>query len=303
MSDQEYENWINREFEKQKAENQGKESGNSNKHVFYILKPGKTVIRVIPPEDKIWFREVTEYFVRPFGYITSPKDFDMEDPISDWVRSVYQSGNEDEIEKVSSFRSNTRYIMNAIIISSPDEVSPSDGIKVLKVPTEVKRHLVKYECDKTDWGNIIDYEDGLNIIIEREGSGQYDTKYTIIPQSKRSNIFQLLAERDVDPSTLVIHDLDEVHRSGVKTHEEMLGIVEQLKGEVDSKSKPKASKMSFGGSKSLNASSSVGTTTGETASSSSFTSPAMVAPEGQSLPEGVVIPEPPKFGKKSKKGE
>lgn len=220
--------------EREKDKRAEKENGSN---VFYTLKPGRTVLRVLPPYSSagVWFREMHEYYFKlgdQHLFLTSPRDFDQADPLWDWGESVYEKGNEKAVEEAKRFRPTTRFLMNVLVLSDSQNTDVEDGVKVLKAPVTVKRPMVDIDTDvDTGYGDITNLNSGFNIVVDREGEGT-GTKYTVKPQRERSDILQLLAQAGVDAGNLNLHDLDAVHLDGVRAEEELLGILEQVKGKV-----------------------------------------------------------------------
>lgn len=220
------------EREKDKADDNGSRSD------FYSLKKGRTVIRVLPSwsEEGLWFREMREYYFRMGDnhlFVTSPLDFGQPDPLDDYGRSVYEKGNEEAVKEAKRFRAKYRYLLNAIVLSDTQDTDMHAGIKIVKVPKTVKMALVDFDTDP-EYGDISNPEKGFNMIIDRSGEG-LDTEYSVKAQRERTNIFELLKSSGLDPAQLTLHNLDEVHLQGLKTEEELRGMLEQLKGSYAAK--------------------------------------------------------------------
>jgi hypothetical protein len=114
------------------------------------------------------------------------------------------------------------------VLSDTKDTDMHKGIKVIKVPKVVKMALVDFDTDP-EYGDISNPEKGFNMIIDRTGEG-LDTEYTVKAQRERTSIFEVLQNGGVDPAQLTLHNLDEVHRSGLKSEEDLRGLLEQLKG-------------------------------------------------------------------------
>ncbi len=211
------------------------EEGNDT-NVFYNLKNGRTVLRVLPPfgGDGVWFRELHEYYFRlgeQHLFLTSPADFGLPDPLFEYNKSVYEEGNEAAIKEAKRFRPKSRYLMNVVVLSDGNgKTTMNDGIRVLKAPTTVKRMLVDYDTD-VDYGDITNVHKGFNMIVDRTGEG-LKTEYKVKAQRERTNLEEILQQGGVDPTGLTLHDLDVVHRKGLKSEIELKGLLEQLKSSV-----------------------------------------------------------------------
>lgn len=207
------------------VESEGRES------VITSLKVGKTTLRIMPPysERGCWFREIHEFYFNLGGqhnYFPSPRSFGEVDPIWDYVRSVYESGNESEIEKVKEWRPSKRYLINAFILSEPNPLNRI-AISVVKLPKKVLEDIKKIDLDYSlGYGDVTNIEKGFNFTISREGKGK-STTYSVSPHRENSNIRDILKERSLDLDSMNLHDLDSVYPP--KTKEEMESILEVLR--------------------------------------------------------------------------
>ena len=220
---------LNAEREKDKTA----DSGGSGSDNFYNLKNGRTVIRVLPSwsNEGLWFREIREYYFRmgeQHLFLTSPLDFGQPDPLDEYNQAVFEIGTDDAKKEAKRFRFKFRYLLNGIVLSDSQGTTSQDGIKVIKVPKTVKMQLVDFDTD-TEYGDITNPEKGFNMIIDREGEG-LDTKYSVKAQRERTNIFETLVSAGIDPNQMNMFDLDQIHRNGLKSYEELSGLLEQLKG-------------------------------------------------------------------------
>lgn len=221
-----------REKDRQQEENGGTEG-----KIFYNLKPGRTVLRVLPPfsDSGLWFEKINEYYFRlgdQHLFLTSPGDFGLTDPLFEYNRSVYEAGNDAAIKEALRFRPKGRFLMNVVVLSDASgKITMKDGIKVLKAPTTVKRSMVDYDTDP-DYGDITSVHKGFNMIIDRTGEG-LKTEYSIKAQRERTNLEEILQQGGVAPEGLTLHDLVDVHRKGLKSEAELASLLEQLKTKVE----------------------------------------------------------------------
>ncbi len=218
-----------REREKDK---ESKEGGNSDWSMFHFLKPGRTVLRILPPynEKGVWFRGLKEYYFEQDGqkfFLTSPRTNGDPDPLWDWGEGVYEKGNEAAVKEAKRFRPRTQFLYNAIVLSNSGDATAVDGVKVLKTGITVKRDLVDLDTDvDSGYGDITNIQKGFNVIIDREGEG-LDTSYTVKLQREPCDIRDTLKSLGVDFDSLDLHNLDELLPS--KSYEELQGILELVR--------------------------------------------------------------------------
>jgi hypothetical protein len=221
--------------DQEKDKKEAEERDNNVARISYTLKNGRTTMRVLPAfgEDGVWYRKITEYYFPVEDghlFLTSPRDFGLPDPLYDYQREVYEDGNEAAIKEAKRFRAKKRFLMNVLVLSDTKGTTMADGVKVLKAPTTVHRGFVDFDTD-AEYGDITHPEKGFNMIIDREGE-KLSTEYTVKAQRERTNIFEIVQNGGIDVATLSLHDLDDYHRSGVKSEEELREILEDLKGEM-----------------------------------------------------------------------
>lgn len=220
---------LQAEREKDSERDEGRSSSWSN---FHFLKPGRTVLRILPAysEKGVWFRKLSEYCFEADGqkfFLTSPKDTGDRDPLYEWGQAVYEKGNEAAIKEAKKFRPRTQFLYNAVILSNSGEASPADGVKILKTGVTVKRALVDLDTDvDSGFGDITNLETGFNVIIDREGEG-LDTKYTVKVHREQSNLITTLAGGGVNFDELELFDLDELLPA--KSFDELQGILEMIR--------------------------------------------------------------------------
>lgn len=179
------------------------------------LKNGTTTFRVMPPysERGVWFRKINEYYFKigeQHVYMPSPRDFDQPDPIADYIESVYESGDTEEIAKVKDWKPRLRYLINAFILAEPTPMERSN-IAVLKLPGKVLKDLKTLDTDgAAGYGDITNLEKGFNINVKREGKG-INSSYTVTAHRQETNIHELLSQRNLVLENMTLPNLDEVY--------------------------------------------------------------------------------------------
>lgn len=176
------------------------------------FKGGTTTIRIMPPwsEKGMWYEPITEHFIsRAKRTVTCTEDLFGRCPVCEHGAELAASG---DVEGAKNFRPSTKFLVNAVVLSEPNgKLTIKDGIKVFKLPASVKSELLKYDAD-TDgdgWGDITDYFHGVNVKVERNGTG-LNTKYSVTPLPARVDIIAKFQEEGIDPNGLELNKLDEM---------------------------------------------------------------------------------------------
>ncbi len=187
-------------------------NGNTSKRFFQFQKDGTYVIRVMPPysQEGVWYKAFREYVIEVGGqwkFLTSPFGLSKDpDPLFNYRKSLVTEDNRDNDALVKTLTSKSKFLMNVVVLSSPDNKTIKDGIQVAKFPKKVKDSLMEFDLD-SEYGDITNLETGFNIIVKKSGSG-IQTSYQVMPQRTRSNLAELATQSGVDISTWDLNDLD-----------------------------------------------------------------------------------------------
>jgi hypothetical protein len=149
---------------------------------FVKLQVGRNVVRFLPPKVGVRtpFKVVWTHFLRVHGRdkpipLACPRRESSElCPICDKGFKLRETGNEVDFKESKKWLPRKRVYANVIDRSDPS------GIKVLGVGKQVHDQLISIRHDKEDGGNFTNpTEDGFDIVINRKGTGQMDTEYTV----------------------------------------------------------------------------------------------------------------------------
>jgi hypothetical protein len=107
-------------------------------------------------------------------------------------------------------------LYNALAISGPannkGEVPGFGTVYVLEAPISAHRQIISLDQDTaTGWADVTNPEKGVNLVIKRSGV-KFDTKYEVHPHGAgRTNLWNDLTGRGIDPNSLTLHDLNAVY--------------------------------------------------------------------------------------------
>lgn len=206
---------------------------------------GSSIIRVLPtwkpkdaPKPRLFWREFREHFFK-VGEQTfvfpSSRNFDQEDPIWDTGELLVRSKDEDLVELGKTLIPKRKFYFNVVVLqSAPSEFPVEVGaVTVMKVGPKVAEPIIKQNRNKaTKFHTITDPYDGVNLQVERTGSGLTNTQYSVNVVGERTNIMEDISALGitVDEETLAasIRDLDEFVESKLKTEDEVLNILSKV---------------------------------------------------------------------------
>lgn len=203
-------NFIQDEYAKDSSK--GKESSDS--FSIYKLKGGLTQARVLPPygNSKSWFKEIKIHYLpgvrRPVVCLSV---FGLPCPLCDEGRRLFHTKDEANVEKSKRFRPRTQFLMNAIILSDPENKGVEMGVQVLQTGVKVKEALVYLDYDFAGgWGDMTSLKNGFDVRIERRGDRMENTEYLTNGVPMRTDIEAVLSAQGVDCNSLTLFNLDEV---------------------------------------------------------------------------------------------
>ena len=195
----------------QKALEQEHERGKNGGNFARNLASGRTTLRIMPAysEKGMWFYKVREHFIQSKQRsIVCSEDKYGRCPICEECARLDESGDE---AGAKGFKPVVKFLVNAIILQDPsNKITAKDGVKVIRIGSLVKKALVDLDLDfGSGYGNIVSYDDGFNINIDRSGSG-LKTEYKVKVIPTRVNIIKQLTEEGIDVSQFQLNDLESI---------------------------------------------------------------------------------------------
>ena len=199
---------------------------------------GKSRWRILPswrkdPEDIQFFHTTGTHFVKDknmkLRVVVSCVDatYDKACPICDAIRDALSDAeDDDQIKVLKESQSRRTFLVNAI---RTDEGSKEPVILEL-----TKTTFAQVLDNIEEHGPIFDPKDGLDIVIDRQGTG-FNTEYGVVVASKAKSA-------PVPKSVLMkLHDLDEYVKADVEARlDQALGVVGGITGAVIAESTRKA---------------------------------------------------------------
>jgi len=175
------------------------------------LAPGRTTMRIMPAysEKGMWFCKVVEHFIpSKQRSIVCSEDKYGRCPICEECERLDTAGDEGGAKE---FKPNVKFLVNAVILQDPsNKITAKDGVKIIRIGSSVKKTLVDLDLDfASGYGNIVAYDNGFNINIDRSGQG-LKTEYKVKVIPTRTDIIKQLTEEGIDVSQFQLNNLDVV---------------------------------------------------------------------------------------------
>lgn len=199
---------------------------------YWKPKEGKSVIRILPPwndEGEFYFETALHYGFQVDGknraYPCLKALGEKECPACDMYKQLNEGSKEDK-ELAKALQPRRKFYVNVI-----DRANPS-SVQIWGFSSKTLRTLLGYIQDP-DWGDFTDPEEGNDVVVEREGTGRMDTKYSYRIKPKASAI-------DVEGWEGMMHDLSSEVVEEI-SEEELQEIVDNNYGSGAKRPKKKSS--------------------------------------------------------------
>lgn len=174
--------------------------------VIYKLKPGRTVIRVIPPRkgEKLMKVAYVHYLDVPgVGRVSfnCPRLMAKRPcPICKTENELMATGDDADFKKAKKLKAKRQLYMNMVVRG--EEAS---GPRVLRFGKMIEDQLIEIRQDEEDGGNFAHPTQGFDLKISRKGEGQNDTEYKVTASGQRPSP---LAEDASEMTDLIEHQPD-----------------------------------------------------------------------------------------------
>lgn len=187
------------------------EKGTGNGFVF--PKNGTTRVRLLSPgpTEELGCEVVRFYFGGHSIY--SPATFDEPCPIMEKYQELKSSKNEDDKILAKKLVPGRRYVLAALVYADEKgkELDYDSKPRCVLVPASVYQDIIELYLDEDEAGDMTDPVNGYDIKIDRTGTGQFDTSYSV----------RNCKPTKVDKKLLQTVDLESMVRSQIKSYEEL----------------------------------------------------------------------------------
>ena len=187
------------------------EKGTSSAFIF--PKNGTTRVRILSAgPDNEPANEIVRFYVNGHS-VFSPATFEEPCPFMEEYKRLKDSKDEDDKKLAKSMIPSRRYILGCIIFKDAkgQEMDYNGEPRLLVVPSSVYQDIIEYWLDEDEAGDMTDPKTGYDIKIERSGSGQFDTTYSV----------RACKPTKIDKSFLKTVDLEGMIRKEIKSYDEL----------------------------------------------------------------------------------
>lgn len=202
---------ISDKLEALKAKMESIDIGGEFQQGFWKPEEGRNIIRILPEvgEMEFFFQEVGRHFNLP-DVEDADKTLVCPDfttggeepcPICEVVQQLYSSGSVEDKELASKWRVRKSFWMNVVVRKAGDRGGNTAEGPYIFTPGVMIFQSIQSLISDPDYGDISDLEQGIDIIIDRNGTG-IDTSYKVYP---RKGNFHPIHE-DADQSSRILNE-------------------------------------------------------------------------------------------------
>ena len=180
---------------------------------FIFPKNGVTRLRILSPgPDKEIGMEIIRFYFKGHS-VYSPATFDEPCPIMEKYQELKNSMDEDDKKLAKSLVPSRRYVIGALIFKDEKgkELDYNGKGRGVMIPASVYQDIIEYYLDEDEAGDMTDPDNGYDIKIERSGSGQFDTSYSV----------RNCKPTKLDKKLLKDIDLEDIVRKEIKSYDEL----------------------------------------------------------------------------------
>ena len=180
---------------------------------FIFPKNGTTRVRILSAgPDNEPALEIVRFYVNGHS-VFSPATFEEPCPFMEEYKRLKDSKDEDDKKLAKKMVPSRRYALACLIFKDPkgQEMDYNAEPRLLIVPSSVYQDIIEYWLDEDEAGDMTDPKTGYDIKIERSGSGQFDTTYSV----------RACKPTKIEKSLLKPVDLEEMVRSHIKSYDEL----------------------------------------------------------------------------------
>lgn len=180
---------------------------------FIFPKNGTTRVRLLSPgpTEELGI-EVVRFYLGDHS-VYSPATFDEPCPFMEKYQELKSSKDEDDKTLAKKLVPSRRYVVAGLIFKDDKgkELDYDSKPRGIMIPASVYQDIVELYLDEDEAGDMTDPKNGYDIKIERSGTGQYDTSYSV----------RNCKPTKLDKSLLKQVDLEQIVKSQIKSYEEL----------------------------------------------------------------------------------
>ena len=136
--------------------------GKRQESIFWRPQDGEQTVRILPLADGDPFKEFWFHYNlgNNRGFLSPKRNFGEEDPLNDFVRQLFDSGNENDIKMAKNLMARQRFFSPVIVRGEEEK-----GVRIWGYGKTVYKELVGLVLNP-DYGDITDPDTGTDLVLQ-----------------------------------------------------------------------------------------------------------------------------------------
>ena len=200
---------------------QNRGRGGGNKSMWFRPQDGEQVIRIVPTADGDPFKEFWLHYGvgKNPAFLSLKRNYGQDDPIDNFVRALYNEGDEESIKMAKSISAKQRFFSPVLVRGEEDK-----GVRIWGYGKQVYEQLLNLVLNP-EYGDITDVDTGTDLTLQYgKPAGAQFPQTNLTPRRKSSGITNTAEE-----TTELLESIPDIEGSfDKKTFDEMQTILDNF---------------------------------------------------------------------------
>tara|TARA_R100000353_G_scaffold175209_1_gene144965 strand:+ start:521 stop:1249 length:729 start_codon:yes stop_codon:yes gene_type:complete len=200
---------------------QNRGRGGGNKSMWFRPQDGEQVIRIVPTADGDPFKEFWLHYGvgKNPAFLSLKRNYGQDDPIDNFVRALYNEGDEESIKMAKSISAKQRFFSPVLVRGEEDK-----GVRIWGYGKQVYEQLLNLVLNP-EYGDITDVDTGTDLTLQYgKPAGAQFPQTNLTPRRKSSGLASTSEE-----TTELLESIPDIEGSfDKKTFDEMQTILDNF---------------------------------------------------------------------------
>jgi len=193
----------------------------NNKSMWFRPQDGEQVIRIVPTADGDPFKEFWLHYSvgKNPAFLSLKRNYGQDDPIDNFVRALYNEGDEESIKMAKSISAKQRFFSPVLVRGEEDK-----GVRIWGYGKQVYEQLLNLVLNP-EYGDITDVDTGTDLTLQygKPAGAQFPVT-NLTPRRKSSGLTKTSEE-----TTELLESIPDIEGSfDKKTFDEMQTILDNF---------------------------------------------------------------------------
>ena len=181
--------------------------GRGGKSNFWRPQDGEQTIRIVPTMDGDPFKEYWFHYNlgQNAGFLSPKKNFGEDDPLNDFIRSLYSEGTEESIKMAKSLNARQRFFAPVVVRGEENQ-----GVRVWGFGKQVYEQLLNLVLNP-EYGDITDPQEGTDLTLQYgKPSGAAFPVTRLTPHRRTTSVCPEISDEDCAKLLETVPDFDAI---------------------------------------------------------------------------------------------